>query len=99
MPETEWNSTTAPEEGAIVYVLAADNIGQYEIPFQVVFREAGETLAREKSSTLLSWDGAQLTAHAVEACRLLDVLAIEYVTIFWNACGRCLPRFARPQCN
>ena len=23
MPEPEWNSTTAPEEGAIVYVLAA----------------------------------------------------------------------------
>ena len=22
MPETEWNSTTAPEEGATVYVLA-----------------------------------------------------------------------------
>ena len=39
MPETEWNSTTAPEEGATVYVLASDNIGQYEIPFPVVFRD------------------------------------------------------------
>ena len=39
MPETEWNSTTAPEEGAIVYVLAADGRGQYEIPFPVVFRD------------------------------------------------------------
>jgi hypothetical protein len=28
-----------PEEGEIVYVLAADNIGQYEIPFPVVFRD------------------------------------------------------------
>ena len=28
---------TAPEEGATVYVLAADNRGQYVIPFPVVF--------------------------------------------------------------
>ena len=33
MPETEWNSTTTPEEGAIVYLLAADDRGQYVIPF------------------------------------------------------------------
>jgi hypothetical protein len=39
MPNSEWNSTTAPEEGAIVYVLALDKIGQYEIPFPVVFRD------------------------------------------------------------
>jgi hypothetical protein len=39
MPETEWNSTTAPEEGAIVYVLAVDDWGQYVIPFPVVFRD------------------------------------------------------------
>jgi hypothetical protein len=38
MPETEWNSTTAPEEGATVYVLAADNRGKYAVPFPVVFR-------------------------------------------------------------
>ena len=37
MAETEWNSTTAPEEGA--YVLAMDNLGQYVIPFPVVFRD------------------------------------------------------------
>ena len=39
MPEVKWNSTTTPEEGAIVYVLASDNRGQYEIPFPVVFRD------------------------------------------------------------
>ena len=39
MPETEWNSTTTPEVGSTVYVLAADNIGQYLIPFPVVFRD------------------------------------------------------------
>jgi len=38
MPEPEWNSTTTPEEDATVYVLALDNIGKYEIPFPVVFR-------------------------------------------------------------
>jgi hypothetical protein len=27
MAETEWNSTTAPEEGTVVYVLAKDNRG------------------------------------------------------------------------
>jgi hypothetical protein len=39
MPESEWNSTTAPEEGAVVQVLAADNRGQYLIPFPVIFRD------------------------------------------------------------
>jgi hypothetical protein len=39
MPEAEWNSTTAPEEGAIVRVLALDHRGQYLIPFPVVFRD------------------------------------------------------------
>jgi len=39
MPEVKWNSTTPPEEGAIVHVLASDNRGQYEIPFPVVFRD------------------------------------------------------------
>jgi hypothetical protein len=39
MAETEWNSTTAPEEGAVIYVLARDNVGQYVIPFPVVFRD------------------------------------------------------------
>ena len=38
MPETEWNSTTTPEDGAIVYVLAVDDRGQYVIPSPVVFR-------------------------------------------------------------
>lgn len=39
MPETKWNSTRAPEEGAIVYALAADDLGQYAIPFPVIFRD------------------------------------------------------------
>ncbi len=39
MPNPEWNSTTAPEEGATVYVLALDDIGDYVIPFPVVFRD------------------------------------------------------------
>jgi hypothetical protein len=39
MPEAEWNSTSPPEEGAIVRVLALDDRGQYLIPFPVVFRD------------------------------------------------------------
>jgi len=39
MPDPEWNSTTAPEEGATIYVLALDDIGHYVIPFPVVFRD------------------------------------------------------------
>jgi hypothetical protein len=39
MPGPEWNSTTPPEEGAIVYVLALDQIGQYLVPFPVVLRD------------------------------------------------------------
>jgi hypothetical protein len=58
MPETEWNSTTAPEEGAIVYVLAADNIGQYVIPFRVVFRDDSWWNARteeELDTFIVGW--------------------------------------------
>ena len=39
MPETEWNSETVPEEGAIVQVLAADKRGQYLVQFPVMFRD------------------------------------------------------------
>jgi hypothetical protein len=35
----DWNNTNPPEEGAIVQVLAMDSLGQYAIPFPVVFRE------------------------------------------------------------
>jgi hypothetical protein len=66
-------ATTAPEDGATVYVLAADNIGQYVIPFPVVFR-AGGTLAREKSSILLSRDGAHPTMSNDDA-RCMEKLA------------------------
>jgi hypothetical protein len=58
MPETEWNSTTAPEEGAIVYVLAADNRGQYLIPFPVVFRDDSWWNARtgeELDTFIVGW--------------------------------------------
>ena len=49
-PDTEWNSATAPEEGAIVNVLAKDNLGQYSIPFPVFFEMiAGGTQAAAKS--------------------------------------------------
>ena len=37
MTDGEWNSTILPEEGAVVYVLAADHHGRYEVPFQVSF--------------------------------------------------------------
>jgi hypothetical protein len=59
VPETEWNSTTAPSEGAIVYVLAEDNRGDTSFHSRSSFETiAGGTLAREKSLTLLSRDGA-----------------------------------------
>jgi hypothetical protein len=35
----EWNSAATPHEGAIVEVLAADSLGQYVIPFPVLFRD------------------------------------------------------------
>ena len=37
--DLEWNSTTTPEEGAVVYVLASDKCGRCLIPFPVVFRD------------------------------------------------------------
>ncbi len=36
--QTEWNSTTTPEDGEIVYLLASDKRGRYLIPFLVVFQ-------------------------------------------------------------
>ncbi len=39
MSKPEWNSETPPDEGDVVYVLAADNRGQYRIPFPVLFRD------------------------------------------------------------
>jgi hypothetical protein len=39
MAFTEWNSTTPPEDGAIVFVIAEDDYGEYEVPFPVEFRD------------------------------------------------------------
>jgi hypothetical protein len=39
MAAREWNSTDLPEDGAIIYVLAADGLGRYEIPFPVIFQD------------------------------------------------------------
>ena len=55
MPGTEWNSTTTPEEGAIVYVLAADNRGQYAIPFPVVFRDDSWWNAQSNDDAQCIW--------------------------------------------
>jgi hypothetical protein len=53
--ETEWNSTTTPEEGEIVFVLASDKRGRYLIPFPVVFRDDSWWNARtgEKLETFI----------------------------------------------
>jgi hypothetical protein len=62
MPEAEWNSTTAPQEGTIVYVLAADDRGQYAIPFKVVFRDDSWWNARTgEELDALSRDGDRPT--------------------------------------
>ncbi len=34
----DWNSVTVPRDGAIVYVLAMDDKGKYEVPFPVLFK-------------------------------------------------------------
>ena len=39
MAASEWNSTTPPNEHSVVYVLAEDDHGPYELPFLVVFRD------------------------------------------------------------
>jgi hypothetical protein len=39
MLEVGWNSTTPPEDGAVVCVLAVDKRGRYVIPFPVLFRD------------------------------------------------------------
>ena len=68
MSEPEWSSTTTPEEGTIVYVLAVDNIGQYGFHSRSFFETiAGGTLAREKSLTLLSRAGDQQAMSNDEA--------------------------------
>ena len=58
MLETGWNSATTPEEGAIVYVLASDHIGQYLVPFPVVFRDDSWWNARtgkELDTFIVGW--------------------------------------------
>ncbi len=35
----DWNSVTVPRDGAMVYVLSVDNIGKYEVPFPVLFKD------------------------------------------------------------
>jgi hypothetical protein len=65
MADSEWNTRSLPEEGVVVHVLAMDRRGRYMIPFRVVFRDGRWwTLARENSSTLLSWDGAESTGRS-----------------------------------
>jgi hypothetical protein len=48
--------SVAAQEGAIVYVLAVDNRGQYVIPFPVVFRDDSWWNARtgEKLDTFIA---------------------------------------------
>ncbi len=38
MTTQAWNSQTVPQDGAIVYVLAMDDKGKYELPFPVLFK-------------------------------------------------------------
>ena len=38
MADAKWNSESPPLDDAVVYVLAEDKRGQYELPFPVVFR-------------------------------------------------------------
>ncbi len=62
MPEMESNSATAPEEGAIVYVLAEDNQGRYLIPFPVVCRDDSWWNARtgeELKTFIAGWRRAE----------------------------------------
>lgn len=62
MPETEWNNSAPPEEGALVYVLAADKRGQYIIPFPVLFRDDSWWNARtgQKLNTrIVGWRRAE----------------------------------------
>jgi hypothetical protein len=62
MPEAEWNSTTAPQEGTIVYVLGQTTAANTRFPSRSFFETiAGGMLAREKSLTLLSRDGDRPT--------------------------------------
>lgn len=58
MDETNWNSTTTPDEGSVVYVLAVDNRGRYLIPFPVVFRDNSWWNARtgeELDAFIVGW--------------------------------------------
>ena len=67
MPDPEWNSTTAPEEGATVYVLALDDIGHYVFHSRSSFETiAGGTLTPGKNLTLLSRGGARRPLPTVD---------------------------------
>ncbi len=36
--DEKWNNQAVPRDGAIVYVLATDHKGKYEVPFHVLFK-------------------------------------------------------------
>ena len=58
MADAKWNNESLPENDAVVYVLAEDKRGQYQVPFPVVFRDDcwwnAET-AQELDAYIAAW--------------------------------------------
>ncbi len=56
-----WNRETIPKEGAIVYVLAVDDLGPYEIPFPVLFANGwlNASTHQELDAIIAAWRPAE----------------------------------------
>ena len=58
MADAKWNNESLPENDAVVYVLAEDKRGQYQVPFPAVFRDDcwwnAET-AQELDAYIAAW--------------------------------------------
>ncbi len=70
----KWNSQAVPREGAIVYVLAMDRKGKYEVPFRVLFKNdswLNATTHEELDVFVAAWRSADL----VDARRALETEA------------------------
>ncbi len=66
-----WNSQTVPHDGAIVYVLSVDEIGRYELPFPVLFKD-DKWLNASTRQELEAFVAAWRPATSVDARRAFE---------------------------
>ncbi len=69
MKNHAWIRETIPQDGSIVYVLAVDDIGPYEVPFPVLFHDGwlNASTQQELDAVIAAW--RPVTADCASAGR------------------------------